>query len=401
MTDRPVRAFEGGITKAVGDRQVRCVLSTPRLDRHGDIVEVAGIELTEYRRNPVVLWGHDHDEPIARCVEIGIVGQELQATVQFPPLGTSDDADEAYRLIRAGVVSAVSIGFLPKEWSYLDDKAPWNGVRYRSCELIEFSFVSVPANPDAIVIERSALKRRGAGDAILDSVMRTVSVAKAGRVISRANEEKLRAAHAAIGEVLAQLTAAEGKTLYVKRPVLNGAEIRAWAKEAGFPQTLPPEEMHVTLAFSKAKLDWSLLTAATDQVAVSGGARSIMPLGDKGAVVLRIESEALSARWAEFREAGASWDWDGYKPHVTLTYAGGVDPSAMQAFGGDILLGPEVFAEVKQDWETSVKEEPFFRACEGCADPTSCEASGCRAKAAAAARLRAVEARLRLARMAA
>lgn len=408
MADRQVRAFQGGVTKAVGDRQVRVIMSSPRPDRHGDVVDIAGIDLTEYRRNPVVLWQHDHDEPIARCVEVGISGTTLQAVVQFPPEGTSEDADEAYRLVKAGIVSAVSIGFIPKEggWSYIDQAQPWAGYRYTSIDLLELSFVSVPANPDALVIERSALRHRKAEEMLLDAAVQQIGVMKAGRVLSRANEDKLRAAHDAIGEVLAQVeqeaAAAKPKTLYVKRPVLNGAEIRAWAQQAGFPSSIPPEEMHVTVAFSKAALDWTPLAPQADQVVVSGGERGVMPLGDKGAVVLRLESQALAARWAEFRAAGASWDFESYKPHVTLTYAGGVDAAAIEAFAGDIVLGAEVFAEVNDNWVAGLKELPFFAPCAACPDASACEAaSACIADRQKAARLRSVAARLRIAGLAA
>lgn len=43
------------------------------------------------------------------------------------------------------------------------------------------------------------------------------------------------------------------QTLYVCRPLeLKSAEsLRSWAKDNGFDQTLEPNDMHVTLAFSK------------------------------------------------------------------------------------------------------------------------------------------------------
>lgn len=157
MTEKQVRAFAGGVTKAVGERQVRVVVSTPTVDRSGDVVEVGGIDLTAYRKNPVVLYQHDHDEPVARCVEIGLKEAALEAVVQFPPEGTSAKADEVYGLIKAGVINAASIGFLPKEYSYIDPKEPWNGRRFSSCEMLEFSFVSVPCNPDALIVERGLL----------------------------------------------------------------------------------------------------------------------------------------------------------------------------------------------------------------------------------------------------
>jgi len=157
MTDKQVRAFAGGVTKAVGERQVRVVVSTPTVDRSGDVVEVAGIDLTAYRNNPVVLYQHDHDEPVARCIEIGLKGAALEALVQFPPEKTAEKSDEVYGLIKAGVINAASIGFIPKEYDYIDPKEPWSGRRFSSCEMLEFSFVSVPCNPDALIVERGLL----------------------------------------------------------------------------------------------------------------------------------------------------------------------------------------------------------------------------------------------------
>ena len=39
------------------------------------------------------------------------------------------------------------------------------------------------------------------------------------------------------------------QSLYVSRRVVNGAEIVAWAKKAGFRVTYPADELHVTVAF--------------------------------------------------------------------------------------------------------------------------------------------------------
>lgn len=155
MAEKQVRAFFGGVAKEIGDRQIRVIVSTGSVDRHGDIVEVEGIDLGPYRTNPVVLYMHDHRQPIARCSDMAVNGGRLEATVQFPEPGVSAKSDEIYGLIKAGILSAASIGFLPKEWSYMDDKNPWHGRKFTKSEMIEFSFVSVPANAEALVTERS------------------------------------------------------------------------------------------------------------------------------------------------------------------------------------------------------------------------------------------------------
>lgn len=150
---------------------------------------------------------------------------------------------------------------------------------------------------------------------------------------------------------------AEAKTLYIHRPVVNAAEVIAWAKGQGFQTTLPENDLHVTIAFSRATLDWAEIPAAVKSVIIAGGERSLKQFG-LGAVVLTLESPTLASRWAELIGLGASWDHPEYRPHVTLTYEpGDLDLSAVIPFEGEIVLGPEVFAEVKEDWKSGIREK--------------------------------------------
>jgi len=80
-----------------------------------NIIEVSGRGLVDIRCNPVILLNHDPSKPIGRCVDIGVVNGRLEATVEFPPVDTSPLADEVHGLVRHGAVSAVSVGFLPRE----------------------------------------------------------------------------------------------------------------------------------------------------------------------------------------------------------------------------------------------------------------------------------------------
>ena len=143
------------VTKAVGERQIRVIVSTGDVDRAGDIIDPNGIDFTAYRKNPVVLYQHDHDEPIARCTDIGVVDGRVEALVQFPDQGAAEKSDEVYNLIKAGVLNAISIGFIPLESISLDPKDSWGPKRYTKCECIEFSVVSVPCNSNALIVERT------------------------------------------------------------------------------------------------------------------------------------------------------------------------------------------------------------------------------------------------------
>jgi phage-related protein (TIGR01555 family) len=144
------------------------------------------------------------------------------------------------------------------------------------------------------------------------------------------------------------------RTLYVSRKVTNGSEIVAWAKSQGFTSTLPAEDLHVTIAYSTELVDWMKVGESWSGDSkgllkiAPGGARLIDKFGE-GAVVLLFNSSELAWRHVSIIEAGASWDWPEYQPHITFTYEpGSVDLAAVEPYRGAIELGPEIFEEVSQ-----------------------------------------------------
>lgn len=149
------------------------------------------------------------------------------------------------------------------------------------------------------------------------------------------------------------------RTLYVYRKVLNGKSLVEWAKRNGFKSTLKASDMHVTIAYSKAPVDW--IKAGNEWsrnddgrlTVAAGGPRVVEPLGPKGAVVLHFASNDLVWRHEDIkRRTGASWDYEGYQPHVTITYEpGDVDLSKVKPFTGKIELGEEVFEEIDPNWD--------------------------------------------------
>lgn len=145
------------------------------------------------------------------------------------------------------------------------------------------------------------------------------------------------------------------KPLYVCRPVLNAAAIIEWAKGAGFETTLPPDEMHVTVAYSKRPMNWNAVAEDTSTIKVERGRRTVEPLGDGGAVVLKFDSAELQRRHYELRDVGASWDYDEYHPHLTLSYTGAPDVLP-PPYTRTIILGPERFEEIEEDWHKGVEE---------------------------------------------
>ena len=134
--------------------------------------------------------------------------------------------------------------------------------------------------------------------------------------------------------------------LYVYRPVLNGRQLYNWAAARGLKNIVPPDKMHVTQVFSRKPV--TNLTPKDDTLIVK---RKIELLGDKGALVLRFTSDALQARHAQAMAAGASHDYDGYIPHVTLTYdSEGVDPTTLAPPDFPLEFGPEVHEPMNDNW---------------------------------------------------
>lgn len=149
------------------------------------------------------------------------------------------------------------------------------------------------------------------------------------------------------------------RTLYVSRDVLNGAEIIAWAKGQGFETV--QEGLHVTIIHTRTPMDW--IKVGQDWSIEDDGKLTIAPGGPRlmerfgEAVVLQFASSRLTWRHEDIKRMGADTDYPEYQPHVTLTWsAPDIDLAKVEPYKGRIELGPEIFEEVKDDWEAAIKE---------------------------------------------
>lgn len=146
---------------------------------------------------------------------------------------------------------------------------------------------------------------------------------------------------------------AQPRSLYVSRKVVNTDEIEAWAKEQGIGELL--SDLHVTVAYSRQAFDWIKAGNANewsngdkDQLVIpQGGPRAVEPLGGMSAVILFASSQ-LSWRHESILRAGGSHDYPDYTPHISLTKAA-VDLSKVEPYRGRIVLGPEIFEEIRED----------------------------------------------------
>lgn len=143
------------IAKAPGTDPLEFVLSDDTVDRYGDVIEQEGWVLTNFRKNPIALFGHSSSFPIGKWSNVRVEGNKLLARLNLAAKGTSARIDELINLVEQGILRAVSVGFSPIESEPIDPKKPYGGVRYTKQELLETSLVSVPANPAALVLAKS------------------------------------------------------------------------------------------------------------------------------------------------------------------------------------------------------------------------------------------------------
>ena len=151
------------------------------------------------------------------------------------------------------------------------------------------------------------------------------------------------------------------RTLYIRRDVLNADEIRTWAKAQGFDTV--QDGLHVTIIHTRTPLDWIKVGQAGEWSSEDDGELTIAPGGPRlmerfgDAIVLQFASSRLTWRHEDIKRLGAVTDYPDYQPHVTITWsAPDIDLSTVEPYSGKIVLGPEQFEEVQDDWKLGVRE---------------------------------------------
>ena len=116
-------------------------------DRAGDVVTAQawakGVE--NYRRNPVLLYQHKHDNPIGRVDKITVDKKGI-----FVEAAVSEAAEKNHgvqTLIKDGALKSFSVGFRVKDGKYNSND---DTMMITDVELLEISVVSVPCNQDSL-----------------------------------------------------------------------------------------------------------------------------------------------------------------------------------------------------------------------------------------------------------
>lgn len=125
------------------DKKITVIASDETLDRHGDVLPIENWDLTKFLTAPRMMIDHNHrvESIVGKWENVRIEGKKLLMDANFhdfTPIATA-----VRKMVEEGYLNTVSVGFI------------WNGPDKDggtpSFELIETSWVTVPANPSARV----------------------------------------------------------------------------------------------------------------------------------------------------------------------------------------------------------------------------------------------------------
>lgn len=143
---------EGKIVKEKGVCKV--ILTKEIIDRDGEIISVDGLDLTKYEANPIVLWGHrmangDVEDVMGKAINLSKTKDADGVKMCTADIQFADHPKAVYLkgMVEKGIITSLSIGFGVKDGGY-----DFETKTIKNSELFELSFVTVPANPEARVL---------------------------------------------------------------------------------------------------------------------------------------------------------------------------------------------------------------------------------------------------------
>lgn len=157
-----IREFASDVEET---RTVEFVISSNSKDRHGTVVNMDNWQLDNYNRNGIVGYQHNvYGGGICEAPDpnnvIGIgkawkENNQLIGQVKFEPKDINPLADIIFKKVLFGSLKATSVGFKPVGTGSYGEGEEAKGrsnetYYFAGQELLEFSIVNIPSNPDAI-----------------------------------------------------------------------------------------------------------------------------------------------------------------------------------------------------------------------------------------------------------
>jgi hypothetical protein len=161
--ERTYYTREGVIERAKDkeDGSYRATIYVNERARQGPDLILGGLNTENYLRNPVVLWAHDMvgksasgGLPIGRTKKMSALDGKIEVDFEFLP--GDPFADRVRNAWDKGFLQAASVSWIPVESEQGED----GNQRDIRSDLLEWSIVSVPSDPDAVRKAHARLMER-------------------------------------------------------------------------------------------------------------------------------------------------------------------------------------------------------------------------------------------------
>lgn len=130
------------------EKRILAIATDETIDRHGEVLPIDSWDFKNFKKNPVLMFNHDYWLPPVGVVKnIKLDGKRVTFEPQFHEI--TQLAREVKQMYDEGIMNSFSVGFIPNQPKKEGQKV--------MLELLEISAVSIPANPNARVSEKSLL----------------------------------------------------------------------------------------------------------------------------------------------------------------------------------------------------------------------------------------------------
>ncbi|MGC8553758.1 MAG: HK97 family phage prohead protease [Phycisphaerae bacterium] len=151
------KAFDASLVDVVpGKREVVACISTGSKDRDNEVVQPDGLVRKHYAGLTVF---YDHDTRLPIGVTQWVKSDANRVLAKYRISDKTEFSRDMFAMAQDGVLTGYSIGFLSREDSppstaEIAASPALAGVRriYRKWELLEFSLVGIPSNPEATML---------------------------------------------------------------------------------------------------------------------------------------------------------------------------------------------------------------------------------------------------------
>jgi HK97 family phage prohead protease len=156
------KTYESSIDDVnAGKREVVAIISTDAIDRDNEVVSPKGMKKKSFNGNPVVMVNHDYQTlPVGKALWVKAEANRVLA--KYTITDKTQLGRDVFALIQDGVLSAHSIGFVSNYSSKpttkeVNERPDLKGAKliHRDWNLLEFSVVGIPANPEALTLSVS------------------------------------------------------------------------------------------------------------------------------------------------------------------------------------------------------------------------------------------------------